>query len=301
MTFILLLLFPYVLSLRKAKPLIFEEHLCSCLHCPTKYFWKLVCVWLSFWGSTAYQPGHKTQGNKQSTLTFRESSLSWPQSLPSPTCSPYILSSSKCSYIYELCGLKSIISDDSKREQDGFHKLQWIQLCMKLSSGVFEWLVMANIKCWLVRLQSEVFTESFVDGHLPKHGSSPCHLPHSRIFSALTLCLPLDYSSNYIVFLTQLWQLPGPHTANPWRSVFHLVHAVILLALQQFSYLYASPTHCTITFLTSFMASPFKWELMVLSISLAIHPAACKNVWVWMNQRCSRLWKFNQHSIITQI
>lgn len=42
--------------------------------------------------------------------------------------------------------------------------------------------MMANIKCWLVRLQSEAFTESFVDGHLPKHGSSPCHLPHSRIF-----------------------------------------------------------------------------------------------------------------------
>lgn len=115
------------------------------------------------------------------------------------------------------------------------------------------------------------------------------------------LCLPLDYSSNYIVFLTQLWQLPGPHTANPRRPVFHLPHAVILLALQQFFYLYASHTHCPVTFLTSFMASPFKRELMVLSISLAIHPAACKNVWVWMNQRCSKLWKFNQHSIITQI
>lgn len=124
----------------------------------------------------------------------------------------------------------------------------------------------------------------------------------SRIFSALTLCLPLGYSSNYIVFLTQLWQLPGPHTANPWRPVFHSAHAVTLLALQQFSYLYASHTHCLITFLTSSMAlPPLKWELMVLSVSLDIHPAACKNVWVWMTQRCSKSWKFNQHNIITQI
>lgn len=152
-----------------------------------------------------------------------------------------------------------------------------------------------------LRLESEAFTESFMDGHLPDHSSSPCHLSQSRIFSALTLCLPLSYSSNYIVFLTQLWQLPGPHTANPWRPVFHSPHAVILLALQQFSYLYASHTHCPITFLTSSMASPLKCELMVLSISLAIHPAACKNMWAWMNQRCSKLWKFNQHNIITQM
>lgn len=77
-----------------------------------------------------------------------------------------------------------------------------------------------------------------------------CLIPGS---SQLWLCLPLRYSSNYVVFLTQLWQLPGSHTANPWRPVFHSPHAVILLALQQFSYLYASHTHCSMTFLTSSM------------------------------------------------
>lgn len=90
MTFILLLLFPHVLSFSKAKPLILEELLCSCLHCPTIYFWELAWVWLSFWGCTAHQPGRRNEGNKQSTLTFREDSLSGPQSLPSPTHSPYI-------------------------------------------------------------------------------------------------------------------------------------------------------------------------------------------------------------------
>ena len=70
---------------------------------------------------------------------------------------------------------------------------------------------------------------------------------------------------------------------NPWRPAFHSPHAVILLALQQFSYLYASHTYCPITFLTSSMEKPLKWELMVLGISLAIHPAACKK-FVGMNE-----------------
>lgn len=211
------------------------------------------------------------------------------------------LSSSKCSYIYELHSLKSIISDYAEREQYGFYKLQWIQLCVELLSGVIEWVTMANVKWWLVRLQPEVFMESFADGHLPEHRSFPCCLSHSRIFSALTLCLPLGYNSNNTVFLTQLWQLPGPHTANPWRPVFHSPHTVILLALQQLSYLCVPYSNCSRTFLTSSMANPLKWELMILSISLSIHPAACKNVWSWMKQSCSKLWKFNQHNIIIQI
>lgn len=213
------------------------------------------------------------------------------------------LCSSKCSYIYELESLKSIISDDAKRDQYGFHKLQWMQLCMVLLSGVIEWVMMANVKWWLVRLQPEVFMEPFANGYLPEHSSSPCHFSHSQIFSALTLCLPLGYSSNYTVFLTQLWQLPGPHTANPWRPVFHSPQAFILLALQHFSYLYVPYSNCSRTFLTSSMASPLIWELMILSISLSIYPAVWKNVWAGKKgkkQRCSKWWKLNQRNIITQ-
>lgn len=120
--------------------------------------------------------------------------------------------------------------------------------------------------------------------------------------SQLWLWLLLGYSSSCILFLTQLWQLPGPHTASPWRPVFHSPHTVILLALQHFSYLYASHIHYPINSLTSSMASPLKRELIVPSISPAIRPAVCKNAWVWMNEWMKGLPSCeNFISIISQI
>lgn len=67
-----------------------------------------------------------------------------------------------------------------------------------------------------------------------------------------------------------------------------------------FSYL-SRNSNCSRTFLTSSMARPPKWEWMILSMSLSIHPAVCKNVRPWKKPRCSKLWKFNQQNVITQI
>lgn len=79
------------------------------------------------------------------------------------------------------------------------------------------------------------------------------------------------------------------------------IHCTLLSFFKHFSYFHVPYSNCSSDFLTSSMASPLKWELMILSVSLSIHPTACKNVWAGKKQRCSKSWKFYQHNIITQI